>query len=410
MNFLRTLFLITLVLAATFEVRATDHPIPLIVVSIDGVRPDYLERFETPNIDWVIANGVTSTHVYSIFPSITFPSHYSIATGLYVENTGIVANNMYDSKMDARFSLGNRSAITNPDWYGGEPIWVTAEKQGLRTGTVFWPGSEAAIKGVHATHWLEYDNSISHDARIDTLVAWFTHPDHERPLSFATLYLSQVDSYGHRYGPDSDSIGVAMREADRVVGRLIEKLGEAGVYPDINIIILSDHGMAATSPERAIILDEIVDSDWYDVYNWNPIGMIQPKEGKLDLVYEALKANEENYTVYKKEDIPDRFRARDHHRIPDIMIVADPEYVITSRSFFENRGVLAGTHGYDPKHPTMHAIFAAHGPGFRSGRTVEPFELVHLYELMCRLLGINPAPNDGDPELLVPALFDPADL
>lgn len=379
--------------------EAKESPDPLILISIDGLRPDYLARTDTPVLDMLIQNGVLAEHLISIFPSKTFPNHYSTVTGLYAENTGVVANNMYDEFIGGRFTMSNRSAVEDARWYGGEPIWVTAENQGLRAGTVFWPGSEAPVNGTYATHWMRYDGSITHDARVDTLIKWFQLSDEKRPI-FTTFYMSNVDDYGHWYGPYSDSIAVAMQEVDRTLGYLISELERIGMWPKVNIIITSDHGMAEVSNEKVIVIDEIINLDDVEIYDWSPVAMIQPNAGKTEDVYSALKMAENNYSVYMKADIPETFRIKNHHRVPDILVVAESGYTIINRSRLESRGVSGGAHGYDPFDPEMRAFFLASGPAFKTGKIIPPFELVHIYELMSTLLGLTPAPNDGDPEVL----------
>lgn len=380
-----------------------NEPIPLILISIDGLRPDYISRTDTPVLDQLIQNGTLAEHLISIFPSKTFPNHYSTVTGLYGENTGVVSNNMFDSTIGGRFTMSDRSAVEDPRWYGGEPIWVTAENQGIRSGTVFWPGSEAPIQGVYATHWLRYDGSISHDARVDTLIKWYQREDDKRPV-FTTFYMSQVDSYGHQYGPYSDSVAVAIQEVDRTLGYLISELDRIGMWPNVNIIITSDHGMAEVSSDRAVVIDEIINMDDVDVYDWSPVAMIQPRQGMTESVYQQLKAAEDNYTVYMKKDIPEAFRIKNHPRVPDILVVAESGYSIITRERLDSRGVSGGAHGYDPYDPEMKAFFLASGPAFKAGNTIPAFELVHVYELMCNVLGLDPAPNDGDPEVLRPIL------
>jgi predicted AlkP superfamily pyrophosphatase or phosphodiesterase len=380
-----------------------ESPDPFILISIDGLRPDYLTRADTPVLDQLIQNGSLAEHLISIFPSKTFPNHYSTATGLYGENSGIVSNNMYDQFIGGRFTMSDRSAVEDARWYGGEPIWVTAENQGVRSGTVFWPGSEAPVNGTYATHWLKYDGRISHDARVDTLIRWYQLPDDKRP-TFTTFYMSIVDDYGHRYGPYSDSIAVAMQEVDRTLGYLINELDRIGMWPNVNIVITSDHGMAEVSNEKVIVIDEIINLDDVEIYDWSPVAMIQPNDGKTEPVYQALKAAENNYTVYMKGDLPEAFRIKNHHRVPDVTVVAESGYTIITRARLEERGVSGGAHGYDPSDPEMKAFFLASGPAFKTGKVIPPFELVHIYELISIVLGLNPAPNDGDPEVLRPIL------
>lgn len=367
----------------------------VLLISIDGFMPEYMERFETPALDSLALEGVLADHMIPVFPTKTFPNHYSIATGLYAENTGIIANNMYDEEMDEYFSLGNHAAVTNPDWWGGEPIWVTAEKQDVRTATMFWPGSEAPIKDTYATRWMPYNDDLDYTARVDSIVSWLQVTDITEP-DFLTLYFSKVDSYGHRYGTDSDSVRVAVEEMDAHLGYLVEELKRVGEWGNVNILITSDHGMANVSEERVILLDDLINPDDVEVIDWTPVAMIQPAGGKTQQIYEALKAEEENYTVYLKDEIPDEYHIKNHPRVPGIMMIADVGYTITSRSYVESRGVSGAAHGYDHRAPEMGSFFLAAGPSIRQNEKISAFQNIHLYELMAWLLDIEPAPNDGD--------------
>lgn len=258
--------------------------------------------------------------------------------------------------------------------------------------------------GTQATHWLRYTDDMSHRDRVDTLISRFQSPS-DRPLSIATFYISQVDSYGHWYGPESDSVVVAMREVDRTIGYLISELERIGIWLNVNILLTSDHGMAEVSNDKVIIIDDIINMEDVEVYDWSPVEMLQPASGKLDMVFDALKATENNYTVYRNADIPDRYRIKNNHRVPEIMVVAESGFTITTRDRFESRGVSGGAHGFDPMDPNMNAFFSATGPAFKSGHTIEAFENIHIYEMLCEILGLNPAPKDGDRTVLEPILI-----
>jgi predicted AlkP superfamily pyrophosphatase or phosphodiesterase len=375
------------------------RPAPVLLISLDGFMPGYLDSIDTPALDRLIAGGILSEGMIPVFPTKTFPNHYSLVTGLYTENTGLISNNMYDAEMDASFSLGNREAVSDGRWYGGEPIWVTAENQGMPTATMFWPGSEAEIKGVRPARWMPFDGSLPHETRVDSVISWLQDSGPTRP-GFLTTYFSLVDSYGHRYGPWTDSLYYAVAVVDSALGYLLDELDRTGMTGSVNIIITSDHGMAQVTDDRAIVLDEIINLDDVVVRDWSPVGMLQPVEGKADEVYSALKAAESNYTVYRKQDVPDVYRFKNHHRVPGIIMIADVGYAITTRSRLDQRGVSGGVHGYDHRAPEMQAFFLASGPDFRTGERIAPFQSVHVYELMCNLLNLEPAPNDGHPDSL----------
>jgi len=367
---------------------------PLLLISIDGFMPEYMERNETPNLDRIAQNGVKTESMIAVFPTKTFPTHYSIVTGLYPENHGIISNSFYDYKLEARFSFGPPDdGPEDGKWWGGEPIWVTVENQSKTAATLFWPGTDSEIRGVRPTRYMDYDGSIPNIARIDSVISWL-HPEGKVKADFATLYHSDIDSYGHRFGPYSEEVDQKVREADEWVGYLLKQMEENELSDILNIILVSDHGMSELSEDRVILLDDLINLEDVDIIDRTPVAMIRPNEGNTEKVYLALKENEENYNVYLKEDIPDRFHFRNHYRIPEIIMMADPGYTITTHQFLQ-RGISAGNHGYDNHAPEMHAFFLASGPAFQQGYEAEIIESIHLYELMAHILGLQPAPNDG---------------
>ncbi len=400
--YLIVLFLFHLwVIGCTDADSQTSERTPLILISIDGVKPSYLELTDTPVLDSLIQRGVMAESMIPVYPTNTFPNHYSLVTGLYTENSGVISNTMYDAEMERWFRLSDRSAVGDGRWYGGEPIWVNAEKNDIRTATMFWPGSEAEIQGVRPTRWFTYDGSLDYYARADSIIHWLQDPTENRP-DFMTLYFSKVDGMGHRYGPYADSTLAALTFVDDVLGHLVNRLEEEGFWPNVNMLITSDHGMIDLSDDRLVFLDDIIDLDDVNVINWSPAVMMQPVEGKKMEVYEALKAREDEleYRVFLKEDIPERFRFKNHHRVPDILMMADLGWTITNHSFYERRGILGGTHGFDNEYPDMHTFFLAAGKDFKQGEVIPSFEVVHIYELMAYMLGVEPAPNDGDLSVL----------
>ena len=374
--------------------RTNTERAPVLMISVDGLMNEYIERNETPNFDRFLSEGVQAEYMIPVFPTKTFPNHWSLATGLYVENHGIISNSFYDYELDARFSYGAPDGQHDSRWWGGEPIWVTAEKQGKTSVNFFWPGSEATFDGLQSTKWVDYDGSIPDSTRIDSIAAWF-NPEGDVRADFGTLYFSFVDSRGHRYGPNSPEVDEAVIEMDILLGYFMQKLDEVGLSDKINVLLVSDHGMAAQSEDKVVFLDEIINLDDVDMIDWSPVAMIRPDEGKKDEVYTALKENEENYRVYLKDEIPDRFHFSDHYRIPEIIIIADMGYTITNRENFEERGVVPGMHGFDNMGQEMFTFFAAKGPAFKVNEVESPVESVNIYELISHLLQIEPAENDG---------------
>lgn len=368
---------------------------PLLLISIDGFMPEYMERNETPNLDRIARNGVRAKSMIAVFPTKTFPTHYSIVTGLYPENHGIIANSFYDYELNARFSYGPpEDGPDDSKWWGGEPIWATAEIQSKTAATMFWPGSDSEIIGVRPTRYADYDGSVPNEARIDTVISWL-HPEGEVKADFATLYHSDIDSYGHRFGPNSEEIDQKVLEADDWIGYLLEQMEENGLSDVLNIILVSDHGMAELSDNRVIFLDDLINLGDVDIVDWTPVALIRPDEGKTAEIYRTLKENEDGYRVYLKENLPDKYNFKNHYRIPEIIMIADLGYTITTHQFFSRRSLSAGNHGYDNQLPEMHAFFLARGPGFQQGLEVDIIESIHLYELMAHILGVQPAHNDG---------------
>lgn len=393
--------LISLFLLTSMLYGCTDQPTEqpddqkVLLISIDGFMNEYLDRNETLNFDRFIDGGVKAEHLIPVFPTKTFPNHYSIATGLFVENHGIISNSFPDDSLEGRFSYGPQDSENDERWWGGEPIWTTVELQGKTSATMFWPGTEASINGVRPTKWVDYDGSLDNYARIDSVMQWLD-PAGDVNADFATLYFSDVDSRGHSYGPNSPEVDEAVVEADALLGYLLERITELNLSDQLNILITSDHGMAELSDDKIIFIDEIIDMNDVRVIDWTPVALLQPDEGKKEEIYRTLKKNEENYQVYKKEDLPREYNFTNHHRIPEIIMIADVSWTITSRSFYEQRGLIAGTHGYDHRAPEMATIFYASGPALKQGEVVAPFQSVHLYELMANLLNVEPAENDGN--------------
>lgn len=367
----------------------------VILISIDGFRHDYLSRYDAPHLAALAANGVRAASLIPSFPTKTFPNHYTLVTGLYPAHHGIIANNMYDPVLDASFSLGNRAAVQDARWWGGEPIWVALERGGRKTAPLFWPGSEAPIQGTAPAYWRPYDGAFSGRQRVDQLLEWLDLPAGERPV-FLTLYFSEVDDAGHRYGPESDSTAAAVARVDALIGRLLDGLKARGLFDRVNLLVASDHGMAETGADRVVLLDDYVALDRVRVVDWNPVLMLYPEEGQEDAVYEALRSAAP-LTVYRRDEVPARLHFEGHRRIPPIVAVADAGWSITSRARYERdpSQFAGGNHGYDPATPAMGALFIGHGPAFKKGLVTGPFQNIHLYNLMTSILDVPAAPNDG---------------
>ena len=383
-----------------------DQPI-VILVAIDGFRWDYLEKFTPPALLALAAEGVRAEGLIPQFPSKTFPNHYTIVTGLRLASHGILSNNMVAPDIPGRFSLANRDVLADARWWGGEPIWNTAGRQGLVTSSMFWPGSEAAIGGRQATYWMPYDHGMPNDARVSQTLEWITAPDGRR-ASFVTLYFSDVDSAGHSRGPDSPEVRDAVAHVDGAIAQLVDGVGAAGLAGRVHYVIVSDHGMAQLSMDRMIVLDDYVDVDTVDVIDWSPVLALAPKDGNVEGLYAVLEGKHPALAVYRNSDLPAKYGLAGHPRLPPVIGIADEGWFITSTSqmarWTGDRHAPGGAHGYDPQLKSMHGLFIAAGPRLRRGMVVPPVENIHLYELMCALLGVRPAANDGDPAVTGPML------
>ncbi len=371
-------------------------PPTIILISIDAFRWDYPEKAETPNLDFLIKSGVRAKSLTPCFPTKTFPNHYTIVTGLYPQNHGIIANNMYDPLRKKPFKLSIPEAIHDPEWWGGEPIWVTAEKKGLKTACYFWPGSETKIKGLLPTYFFNYDGEVPNEDRIKQVLKWLDLPLHQRP-SLITTYFSTLDDAGHHYGPDSKEVAEAIHTSDSVIGILLNGLQERKLLQKVNVIIVSDHGMAATRADQIIFLDDYIDLDGVDVVDWNPVAVINSAEGEKEKIYQKLMNAHPKLKVYKKEEVPERFHFGKHPVTPKIVAIADEGWSISSHAYVDRRPGYGdgGNHGFDDQLTSMGATFIASGPAFKAGVTVEPFRNIHIYELMAEILDLKPAPNDG---------------
>jgi len=370
---------------------------PLILISMDGFRWDYTERTDTPNFDILIEKGARAQSLIPVFPTSTFPNHLSIVTGLYPENHGIISNTMYDDVFDAWYKIGEGSeSVLESRWYEGEPIWVTAEKQGKVSATYFWPGSEAEINGKRPTYWYVFDPSTSNETIIDQLLAWLDLPEGERPV-FMMAYFYDADHWGHNLGPEAEGMDTIIQGLDLDLGRLIAGLTARDLLDKVNIIITADHGMVEIDRERMIFLDDYIDLADVTMVRWSPVAGIIPNEGLEDSIYNLLVNVHPQLSVYKKEETPEHLHYRNHRRITPIIGIADEGWSISTRDYYNSNpeSNTGGTHGYDPAFLSMHGIFLAYGPAFKDGLIVPSFQNIHIYELIANVLGIEPAVTDG---------------
>jgi predicted AlkP superfamily pyrophosphatase or phosphodiesterase len=394
------LFALLLVLSGALpSAQPAAKPI-VVLISIDGWRWDYIDRFKPPAISKLAAEGVRAEGLIPQFPSSTFPNHYTIVTGLRPAHHGIVSNNMEAPDIPGRFSLSNAAVQDDPRWWKGEPIWNTVERQGGIAAAMFWPGSQVLIGGRRGTYSTTYDGRIPNAERVKRILDWLQLPDGRRP-SFLTLYFNDIDNAGHNPGPESDQMGAVVMRIDQTIAQLVEGLRQAKLSDRVNLVIVSDHGMAQIPPSQIIVLDTYLDPATVNVVDWAPMLSLSAKNGDNEAVYRALKDKHPALHIYRNGEIPQEYGLRGNSRIQAVFGVVDEGWYVTSKAQTgrlgnADRGAPGGAHGYDPKYKSMQGLFIAVGPAFQAGRVVAPFENIHIYNLLCAVLGVNPATNDGD--------------
>ncbi len=365
----------------------------LVVLSMDGFRWDYPDSIPTPNLDAIAATGVKAVSLMPAFPTKTFPNHYTMATGLYPNNHGIVLNSFWDPDSNIYYAISKREAVENGYFYGGEPIWNTAEKQGVKSASFFWVGSEAVIDGYQPSITKRYDWRVPYEDRIDSVLTWLQLPEGQRP-HLIMWYMNEPDHSGHDYGPFARETNEVIMYQDSLLGVYIERISALPNADEINLIITSDHGMQASSPDRTEYLEDYIKESWIaEIQGYNPNYNILAAEACLDSLYNALLLAE-NFKVWKAEEVPERLHYGSNPRCMDLVVCADSAWRIKMKRD-ERRGSL-GDHGYDNRNTDMHAIFYATGPAFKKGHLHPTFNNVDLYPLMAHILGLVPAEVDGE--------------
>lgn len=379
----------------------------VILLCLDGFRWDYMTKADTPNLDFIAKTGVHAPYVKNVFPTVTMPNLYSIVTGLYPESHGIIANEMFDPEFRAMFDSNNNETRW---WDGGEPVWVTNQKHGFKSGTSFWPGFDVAIRGYFpnfSTNGTKYSKPFASKAdhmpvkeRIDTVIKWLTTGD---PPTFVAIYFLQPDTFGHEHGPDSPEIEAAIRHYDKnITGYLLDQLRRVDLLDEVNIIVTSDHGMTGYNTSNFMDFDDIVNASAYEAWSGNKAFFtIQPHPGKESYVYDSLKEAQRKtklFEVYKKEDVPYDLHFKYNRRIGSIVGLLKQGWYGRSSKLPQGNysyGIIRGDHGYSTAIKDMYPFFIARGPAFKENFTTKPFELIDIYPLICNILGIEPAPNNG---------------
>ena len=387
--------------------EAEAQPERVLLIGLDGLRADALDMYDAPTLEALAERGARAERMIPVMPSKTFVNFYSIATGLYPENHGMTENAPYDR--EARTGFVSATSTQDPFWWQGEPIWTTAEREGLTSAIMFWLGSEVAHDGLRPSIWMPYAHDKPYQERVDEVLAWYDAPAEDQPR-LAAIYFDRVDSVAHNHGPENEAVAEAVAEMDGYVAQLVAGLEARGLLETTNIIIVSDHGMAQLSDERIVAVD-----DWIDferVYSphmegrWgagaHPYIFLFSEEGDeaaIDAAYDAINGSgNAHVAAYKAGEMPDHYRLDHPTRGPDLLVVAEAGWSLVAPSLEQSpRRILPGNHGYDNLDPVMGATFIAAGPRFDGVGDVAAFENVNVYLMIACALGLAPAETDGDP-------------
>ncbi|PCI72363.1 MAG: alkaline phosphatase family protein [Gammaproteobacteria bacterium] len=378
---------------------------PLILISIDGFRYDYIEKYQPPTLLSLIKNGVQAEKMNPIYPSKTFPNHITLVTGMYPKNHGIVHNSFFDESINDIYRMGK--AFDNPKWMQGTPLWIHAERHGVKSASYFWPESDSKLEGISASYSYKYNKKTPYGERINQIVSWLKLPENIRP-KFITSYFSLVDDKGHRFGPDSDQVRKAVIEVDRHLGNLKKRI-ENELKIQVNLVVVSDHGMIDISNGEKMNWTKLDDFSNYRVINGTTQLMVyaknKPSIKKLSQHVKRLNNKSDGrYIAYLKEDLPKNTHYFNNDRIADIIVeaIAPAIFVKDDKSEHYSKGM----HGYDPNLlPEMGAFFVANGPDFKSGLTIPAFDNIHVFPLLNYLLDLPMPTNiDGRLDVLKPII------
>jgi len=379
-----------LILIICLNLYAQEKPY-VILISMDGFRWDYIYRGITPNLNKLADEGVHALSLRPSFPSKTFPNHYSIITGMYPENHGIIFNSFTNTFTGETYRIGDTISTRQSKWYKGEAFWETANRHNIKTASFFWVGSEQDVDYKRPTYFYYYNQNISFEERVNGVIKWLQLPENERP-QFITLYFEEPDSKGHSFGPNSPETNKAIALVDSMLGLLIDKLKNIGMEDKVNIIVVSDHGMTEISDKRIINIEEILKDYKCKFYGMGTSIMIDAEPDKLNEIYQTLKKNEKNYRVYMKDEIPEYFHFSKNPFILPIIVIAETGWTLVTNEYFKRTRSysIRGEHGFDNHHLDMHGIFIAKGPAFRSGYKTGTLWNVDVYPLLCKIFNITP--------------------
>ncbi|HEY2661028.1 MAG TPA: ectonucleotide pyrophosphatase/phosphodiesterase [Caulobacteraceae bacterium] len=369
---------------------------PLILISLDGFRAEYLDRGETPALTALAVDGVRAEAMRPSFPSVTNPNHYTLLTGLYPDHHGVIDNMMRDPAMpDLWFGGSDPKADADPRWWNNAtPLWVTVQRAGLKTASNGWPHDWVVIQGQVPTYLEPRNPNVRMEQQVDKVLAWLDLPVAQRP-ALIRLHLDPVDAMGHLFGPDSVPVNATIAKTDAALGRLVAGLKRRGVYDKVNMVIVSDHGMTEVSKDRIILLANLVDLKSVVATTFGSDGGVNPLPGHEAEVEKALLGRHAHLTCWRRGQLPAHLHYGTNPRAPAIFCQPDLGWLLLTPEGVGLYSALKGDHGYDPNEPDMWAIFIAHGPAFASGRILPIFDNVDVYPLLTRVLDVKAQPNDG---------------
>ncbi len=381
----------------------------LLLVSVDGLRPTDITPQKMPALHGLGEAGVRAEGMRPSYPSLTFPNHYAIVTGLRPDRHGIVHNAMSDAAL-GKFRTSDDVAVGTSGWWDGTPVWVSVQRAGLRAAAMFWPGTEAAVQSVRPWQWRPYREGTRAASSVAQVMQWLREPPRERPR-FITMYLDQVDEASHAHGPDSREADAARREVDDAISTLLRELRRNGRLPSTNLVLVSDHGFDTVPAGNAIRTTDMVPAEIAEAISDGQVIGFAPLPGKSAAAERALLGRHAQYECWRKAELPARWHYGRHPRVPPIVCQMAPGWDALWPPKYDWRqqyeaGLTRGSHGYDPDLPQMRASFIASGPAFREHVQLPVFDNVDVYPLLMRLLQLPAEPNDGDIAPLLPALKD----
>jgi len=399
-----TILCFALLLAGCAGLRTASSPAPqstVVLVSIDALRADALGSGTMPTLDAIAASGVHARWMNPSYPTLTFPNHYTLVTGLHPDHHGMIHNKMRDAGI-GQFVSKDASAADGRWWAGGEPLWATMERAGQPSAVLFWPGSMAEIHGQRPSRWRPFDKTMTVDARVRQILDWLDAPIAQRPR-FIAAYFDQVDVAAHQCGAHCPGAIAAQREVDAGLAKLRAGIAARSHGRRIDLVVVSDHGMADVANGNIRYLDDIVPSDSIEFEDDGPIVLVAPRAGH-EAEAMRLVGRHDHSECWRRESLPSAWHYGSNPRIPAIVCQADEGWLLETHSDTPFAQPVKGEHGYAPETPSMRATFVAEGPDFRRGVQLPPFDNVDVYPLLARLLGVPALPNDGDIAPLLPAL------